>query len=107
MMGQAIGDVRCPICLDELENDTHASAGDQLVDHLTDDHDHFTVDDDSTCPLCGAEFESEHDGASAGDRLLDHMSEHDGTAAGDRLLDHMSEHSAFNRAVEIGLAGGQ
>lgn len=88
---QPFGDVRCPYCLTEFENDTHASAGDQLVDHLADEHDHFSIDADTTCPLCAAEFEGKESGPSAGDQLIDHV----------------SEHSAFSRTVRVGLAGGR
>lgn len=92
-MTQAIDVVRCPICLDEFENDTHASAGEQLVDHLTDEHDHFSVDAEDTCPLCAAEFEGEEGGPSAGDLLIDHLSTYHGRV--------------YSRAVTAGLAGGR
>lgn len=92
MTPKAIDDVRCPICLDEFENNTHASAGDQLVDHLTDEHDHFSLDAEDTCPLCAAQFKGEEGGPSAGDQLIDHVS---------------SEHGdVYSRGVKIGLAGG-
>lgn len=107
MTPQAIDVVRCPYCLIEFESDTHASAGDQLVDHLTDKHDHFSVDAEDTCPLCGEEFqaeESETGGLNAVEQQREQRH-----AAKEQLIDHISTDHAdvYSRAVKVGLAGGK
>lgn len=91
MIPTTIGDVRCPFCLTEFETKDGISAGDQLVDHLTDDHDHFRIDAEDTCPLCAAQFDDDDDGPSAAAKLTDHLS---------------SEHEVYGRALRAGLAGG-
>lgn len=107
MIPQPIGDVRCPYCFQEFENADGVSAGDQLADHLTDVHDHFSIDADDTCPLCAEEFQAEE--IETGGRNAVEQQRRRKQAAKEQLIDHMStvHGGVYGRALKIGLAGGR